>query len=53
MAEFLRLSTLQVRDTIIGSGAISAAQFDAAVALLRDPGLKAAASSGPLRGVGP
>src|SRR5215469_3071971 len=38
MAEFLRLSTLQVRDGIIGSGAVSAAQFDAAVALLADPG---------------
>jgi hypothetical protein len=38
MAEFLRLSTLQLRDRIIGSGAVSAAQFDAANALLADPG---------------
>jgi hypothetical protein len=38
MAEFLRLSTLQLRDRIVGSGAVSAAQFDAANALLADPG---------------
>lgn len=30
MAEFFRLSTVQVRDRIVGSGAVSAAQFDAA-----------------------
>jgi hypothetical protein len=38
MAEFLRLSTLQLRDGIVGSGAVSAAQFDAANALFADPG---------------
>ena len=38
MAEFFRLSTLQVRDRIVGSGAVSAAQFDAAIALFEDPG---------------
>jgi SAM-dependent methyltransferase len=38
MAEFFRLSALQVRDGIVGSGAVSAAQFDAAIALLGDPG---------------
>jgi SAM-dependent methyltransferase len=46
MAEFLRLSTLQVRDRIIGSGAVSAAQFDAAVALLGDPGFWAFGPAG-------
>ena len=38
MAEFFRLSALQVRDGIVGSGAVSGAQFDAAIALLEDPG---------------
>jgi hypothetical protein len=38
MAEFLRLSTLQLRERIVGSGAVSAAQFDAANALFADPG---------------
>jgi hypothetical protein len=38
MAEFLRLSTLQLRDRIIGSGAVPASQFDAANALFSDPG---------------
>jgi len=37
MAEFFRLSTLQVRDRIVGSGAVSAAEFDAAIALFEDP----------------
>jgi SAM-dependent methyltransferase len=38
IAEFFQLSALQVRDGIVGSGAVSAAQFDAAIALLEDPG---------------
>jgi hypothetical protein len=38
MAEFFRLSVLQVRDRIVGSGGVSAAQFDAGIALLGDPG---------------
>jgi SAM-dependent methyltransferase len=46
MAEFLRLSTLQVRDGIVGSGAVSAAQFDAANALLGDPGFWAFGPAG-------
>jgi len=46
MAEFLRLSTLQVRDGIISSGAVSAAQFDAAVALLGGPGFWAFGPAG-------
>ena len=37
MAEFFRLSVLQVRDRIVGSGGVSAAQFDAGIALLGDP----------------
>ena len=37
MAEFFRLSVLQLRDRIISSSAVSAAQFDAATALLEDP----------------
>jgi SAM-dependent methyltransferase len=38
MAEFLRLSTLQLRDKIVGSGAVTTAQFKAAIALFEDPG---------------
>jgi len=38
MAEFFRLSALQVRDGIVSSGALPAAQFDAAITLLGDPG---------------
>ena len=38
MAEFFRLSVLQLRESIVGSGAVSAVQFDAAIALLEDPG---------------
>ena len=38
MAEFLHLSVLQLRDGIVGSGALSETQFDAATALLEDPG---------------
>jgi hypothetical protein len=38
MAEFFRLSALQVRDGIVRSGAVATAQFDAAIALLEDPG---------------
>ena len=34
MAEFFRLSALQVRDGIVRSGAVATAQFDAAIALL-------------------
>jgi len=37
MAEFLHLSVLQLRDGIVGSGALTDAQFDAATALLEDP----------------
>jgi SAM-dependent methyltransferase len=37
MAEFFHLSVLQLRDGIVGSGALSDAQFDAATALLEDP----------------
>jgi hypothetical protein len=37
MAEFFRLSTLQLRDRIVGSGAVSAAQFEAAIVLFEDP----------------
>ena len=38
MAEFFQLSATQVRDGIVGSDAVSDAQFDAAIALLADPG---------------
>jgi hypothetical protein len=38
MAEFFRLSALQVRDGIVRSGAVATAQFDAAIALLEDAG---------------
>jgi hypothetical protein len=38
MTEFFRLSALQVRDGIVRSGSVSAAQFDAAIAFLGDPG---------------
>jgi SAM-dependent methyltransferase len=37
MAEFFHLSVLQLRDRIVGSGALSDVQFDAATALLEDP----------------
>jgi SAM-dependent methyltransferase len=37
MAQFFQLSVFQVRDRIIGSGSVSAMQFDAAIALLEDP----------------
>jgi hypothetical protein len=46
MAEFLRLSTIQVRDGIVGSGSVSAAQFDTAITLLRDPGFWAFGPAG-------
>jgi hypothetical protein len=46
MAEFFQLSVLQVRDGIVGSGAVSAAQFDSAIALLGDPGFWAFGPAG-------
>ena len=46
MAEFFQLSVLQVRDRIVDAGALSSAQFDAAVALLGDPGFWAFGPSG-------
>jgi len=46
MAEFFHLSVLQVRDRIVGSGALSAVQFDAAIALLEDPGFWAFGPAG-------
>jgi len=46
IAEFFQLSVLQVRDRIVGSSAVSAEQFDAAVALLGDPGFWAFGPAG-------
>ena len=54
MAEFFRLSALQVRDGIVSSGALPAAQFDAAITLLGDPGFWAFGPGGvAVRGQNP